>query len=141
MGDLILGYLSDKIGRHKVFFLSLSVALLSSISPIIFRGLIVFITFRFISGIANAALFNLPYIAREYPMLYVGYQEYAIHQYFVIVTEVVGTKQRTRVMWVTATCWTAAMCIFPLIAWISRDWITLFVVPTILMSPFFAYWT
>ncbi|RWS26291.1 Organic cation transporter 1-like protein [Leptotrombidium deliense] len=55
IGAPIFGYLSDKIGRKKTFFLAIAVILLSTISPILIKDLWAFIFFRFVNVIEVVA--------------------------------------------------------------------------------------
>ena len=119
LGNPFFGWFSDRFGRHNTFFLAMCSGLLSSSSPIVFRGLIIFAACRFLNSFTSASLFNLPYIA---------------------LTELVGPEHRTKLVGIGATCWTVGMCILPGIAYLSRDWITLTTVPTLMVIPMFAYW-
>lgn len=62
LGNPFFGSLSDTLGRRLTFFLTLAVAVASSSSPIIFRGLWVFAISRFFNSATAASMFNLPYI-------------------------------------------------------------------------------
>lgn len=56
------------------------------------------------------------------------------------MTELVGPEQRTKLNMIGATSWAFGMCALPYIAYLTRDWILLTVVPTVLVLPFFFYW-
>lgn len=119
LGNPFFGLLSDKFGRHTIFFAAMTSALLSSTSPLIFRGVFFFAACRFLNSFTSASLFNLPYI---------------------VITELVGPEHRTQLIGIGASCWTLGMCILPAVAYLSRDWITLTIVPTLCVLPMFAYW-
>lgn len=119
VGNPFFGLLSDKFGRHKVFFAAVGAALLSSFSPVISGGLIAFALCRFLNSFTTASLYNLPYI---------------------IMTELVGPKQRTRLVGIGAICWTIGMCILPFIAYLTRNYVSLTVVPTLFVLPIALYW-
>lgn len=119
VGNPLFGLLSDKFGRHKIFFIAVAFGLLSSFSPVVSTGLVAFTVCRFINSFTTASLYNLPYI---------------------IMTELVGPKQRTRLVGIGAICWTIGMCILPFIAYLTRNYVTLTIVPTLLILPIAFYW-
>lgn len=119
VGNPFFGLLSDKFGRHKVFFVAVAAAILSSISPIIPLGFAGFTICRFLNSFTSASVYNLPYI---------------------IMTELVGPLQRARLVGIGAICWTIGMCILPLIAYLTRNYISLTIVPTLFVLPVALYW-
>lgn len=60
--------------------------------------------------------------------------------YVHLVTELVGPQYRTRLIGIAATTWSLGMCILPYLAYVTRDWIVLAIVPTVCVIPMFCYW-
>lgn len=56
------------------------------------------------------------------------------------MTELVGPKQRARLVGIGAICWTIGMCILPLIAYLTRNYVALTIVPTVFVLPVALYW-
>ncbi|KAI1305343.1 Organic cation transporter 1 [Halotydeus destructor] len=119
IGNPVFGVLADRFGRKSVFFAILVVALSSSTSPIFFKGLYMFAILRFVSSATAASLFNLPYI---------------------IITELVGPEYRSRLIGIGASTWTLGMCLLPVLAYYTRHWVIIAIVPTVLVLPMFLYW-
>jgi hypothetical protein len=55
-----------RVGRRKTFYITLCVAIFSSLSPTILRDLTSFIVFRVINGLILPSIYQIPYIICEY---------------------------------------------------------------------------
>ncbi|XP_049529176.1 LOW QUALITY PROTEIN: organic cation transporter protein-like [Dermacentor silvarum] len=104
LGTIFFGTLSDKIGRRFTFFITVVVATVFGISSILVTNFIAFIVLRFINATIMPQIFQIPYV---------------------ILLELVGTKQRTAMLAVGWMSWTAGLCLLPLAAFLTRDWTVL----------------
>ncbi|XP_077539866.1 carcinine transporter-like isoform X2 [Haemaphysalis longicornis] len=104
IGTVLLGMLSDRIGRKPAFIVTVFVATVFGLSSILVTNFIAFAFLRFINASVMPQIFQLPYI---------------------ILLELVGPKQRTLMLGVCCVSWTVGLCILPLVAYLSRSWILL----------------
>ncbi|KAM7307619.1 carcinine transporter [Ixodes scapularis] len=104
VGTVLLGMLSDRIGRRYMFFITVVVAVLSGLSSILVTNFTAFATLRALNASVMPQMFQLPYI---------------------ILLELVGPKQRTMMLGVSCIAWTVGLCILPLLAYVCRSWILL----------------
>lgn len=104
VGTVLLGTLSDRIGRKPVFLLTVFIATVFGLSSILVTNFIAFAMLRFMNASVMPQIFQLPYI---------------------ILLELVGPEQRTLMLGVCCISWTVGLCILPLIAYLSRSWILL----------------
>ncbi|XP_070395208.1 organic cation transporter protein-like [Dermacentor albipictus] len=104
IGTVLLGTLSDRIGRKPVFLLTVFIATAFGLSSILVTNFIAFAMLRFMNASVMPQIFQLPYI---------------------ILLELVGPQQRTLMLGVCCISWTVGLCILPLIAYLSRSWILL----------------
>lgn len=65
VGNPVFGSLSDKFGRKLSFFITLVMALSTSTSPILFKGLYIFMVTRFLISATAASLVDLPFTIRK----------------------------------------------------------------------------
>ncbi|KAH7936492.1 hypothetical protein HPB49_000111 [Dermacentor silvarum] len=94
----------ERIGRRFTFFITVVVATVFGISSILVTNFIAFIVLRFINATIMPQIFQIPYV---------------------ILLELVGTKQRTAMLAVGWMSWTAGLCLLPLAAFLTRDWTVL----------------
>ncbi|CAN7982285.1 unnamed protein product, partial [Ixodes pacificus] len=104
VGTVLLGMLSDRIGRRYMFFITVVVAVLSGLSSVLVTNFTAFATLRALNASVMPQMFQLPYI---------------------ILLELVGPKQRTMMLGVSCIAWTVGLCILPLLAYVCRSWILL----------------
>lgn len=104
LGTVLFGTLSDKIGRRRAFFITVLIAIVFGFSSILVTNFIAFVVLRFINATIMPQIFQLPYI---------------------ILLELVGPKQRTAMLAIAWMAWTAGLCLLPLAAYLSRNWIVL----------------
>lgn len=104
IGTVLLGMLSDRIGRKPAFIATVFVATVFGLSSILVTNFIAFTFLRFVNASVMPQIFQLPYI---------------------ILLELVGPKQRTLMLGVSCVSWTVGLCILPLVAYLSRSWILL----------------
>lgn len=119
VGNPLFGLLADVFGRHSILFTVITFTLLSSFSPIFYTGLIVFTVCRFLNSATSASIFTLPYI---------------------LVTELIGPDQRTSIIGLAACCWTLGICILPGVAYLTRDWVLMTLIPCLAALPLYSMW-
>ncbi|KAH6928478.1 hypothetical protein HPB50_016714 [Hyalomma asiaticum] len=104
MGTVFFGALSDRIGRRFAFFITVVIATVFGVSSILVTNFVAFVVLRFMNATIMPQIFQLPYV---------------------ILLELVGPKQRTAMLAIGWMSWTAGLCLLPLVAFLSRDWIVL----------------
>ncbi|XP_054714288.1 organic cation transporter protein-like [Uloborus diversus] len=120
IGTPIYGLLSDRIGRKLVFFITIVVTAVTAISSVLMTDFTAFVVIKTINGSLMPSVFQLPYI---------------------IILEIVGPEMRTRMNGIVNCSWTFGLCFLPLIAYLSRSWVTLGLVTSSVTLIFFLYWT
>ncbi|XP_041369552.1 organic cation transporter protein-like [Gigantopelta aegis] len=118
-GALVLGLLTDVIGRKKTLLISLVIQLGSGIGIAYSPNYISFVVFNFLCGIARMGEFMIA---------------------FVIGMELVGPTKRTYVGLVIEFFWCIGLIILAGVAYLIRDWRYLQLSLTLPVVFFFAYW-
>lgn len=120
IGTPIYGSLSDRIGRKISFFITLTVTALSAVASVLMTDFTAFVIIKTINGSLMPSIFQLPYI---------------------IILELVAPEMRTHMNGLVNCAWTVGMCFLPLIAYLTRSWVTLGLVTSSVTFIFFIYWT
>ncbi|XP_055946456.1 carcinine transporter-like [Argiope bruennichi] len=118
-GTPIYGTLSDRIGRKPVFFIVILVTAMTAISSILMTDFTAFLVLRTINGSLMPSVFQLP---------------------FIILLELVGPSMRTRLNGISNAAWTAGLCIMPLLAYLSKHWVTFGLITSSTSVLMFGYW-
>ncbi|XP_054723820.1 organic cation transporter 1-like [Uloborus diversus] len=108
------------IGRKPVFFLVILVTAITAISSVLMTNFTVFLVLRTINGSLMPSVFQLP---------------------FIILMEIVGPSMRTHMNGIASSAWTIGLCVLPLIAYVTRHWVTLGLATSSVTVLFFFYWT
>ncbi|CAG2174633.1 unnamed protein product [Oppiella nova] len=119
IGTPLFGWLSDKIGRKRTFQITVFVFIISSLSPTLLRDLNSFLIFRIINGFILPSFYQLPYI---------------------ILIESVGPRSRTCMNSIACLAWVGGSCLLPLVAYLTRHWVTFNIVTSSAIIVFFFYW-
>ncbi|XP_055944940.1 organic cation transporter 1-like [Argiope bruennichi] len=119
IGTFIYGALGDRIGRRPVFFIIVSVTVVTAAASLLVSNFMAFLVLRTINGGLMSSLFQLPYV---------------------IVLELVGPSKRGLSNAIPNISWAVGLCTLPLIAYLSKHWVTLGFVCTSLAVLMFGYW-
>ncbi|CAL1289266.1 unnamed protein product [Larinioides sclopetarius] len=119
IGTFIYGALGDRIGRRPVFFIILTVTVITASASLLVTNFTAFLVLRTINGGLMSSLFQLP---------------------FVIVLEVVGPAKRGLANAVPNLSWAVGLSTLPLIAYLSRHWVILGFTCTSIAVLMFGYW-
>ncbi|KAH9381270.1 hypothetical protein HPB48_003251 [Haemaphysalis longicornis] len=111
--------MADKYGRKPIFYVTVTLAVLSGFGSVLASSFAVFAAMRFVTSLLDPQIDQLPYI---------------------ILVELVGAKQRTLTLGVACLGWTLGMCLLPLVAYLSRTWVMLATVCTSCAIPLYCYW-
>ncbi|CAG7696955.1 unnamed protein product [Allacma fusca] len=105
LGVIVFGYLADKIGRKRVFFLT-------ALIDVVFRTASLFLAHSYNLYLASQFL---NYLA--YPLLFIAPT--------IIAAEISGKDYRGWIFGFSWMIWVVGMASLPLAAWLSRTWFTL----------------
>ncbi|XP_035204413.1 organic cation transporter 1-like, partial [Stegodyphus dumicola] len=107
------------IGRKPVFFIVIFVTVVTAVASVLMSNFTAFLILRIINGSLMPSVFQLPYI---------------------ILLEIVGPSYRTRLNGIANSSWTIGLCVLPLIAYVTRHWVTLGLATSSVTVLFFCYW-
>ncbi|OXA51603.1 organic cation transporter 1 [Folsomia candida] len=120
VGTLVLGHLSDKVGRKPIFFLTILI-------NVVFRMLSFFV-------VHNIVMFNITqFIAgTAFPMMFIAPS--------MILAEICDKDYRGHVYAMTWMIWVVGMAALPLVVWFCREWFLIGITTTIPGALLFLYW-
>ncbi|XP_021950294.2 organic cation transporter 1 isoform X1 [Folsomia candida] len=120
VGTLVLGHLSDKMGRKPIFFLTILInVVFRMISFFVVHNIVMFHITQFIAGTA-------------FPMMFIAPS--------MILAEICDKEYRGHVYAVTWMIWVVGMATLPLVVWFCREWFLIGVTTTIPGALLFLYW-
>ncbi|KAK7872792.1 hypothetical protein R5R35_011917 [Gryllus longicercus] len=104
VGTFIFGNLGDMIGRRPTFFISIASTALGRCLLTVSSGIFpLFLTLAIVGSGAESALFQAP---------------------LALSMEVSDSSKRAHIAMLQCLGWTTGMCLMPMIAWATGDWIT-----------------
>ncbi|XP_068226356.1 carcinine transporter-like [Palaemon carinicauda] len=119
VGTFIFNSLSDILGRRPVFVVAMMTYAIFGIVRLYMTSYVWIMITTFLASLSFPPILELPLI---------------------IVMEQVSPTWRARITSTSFILWTAGMCILPLIAWLSRDWVILGLITTVPFSVFILAW-
>ncbi|KAF5306653.1 hypothetical protein FQA39_LY08842 [Lamprigera yunnana] len=119
IGVYFFGYLNDKIGRKKSFFICLFTLLLGSVLTAISSGYWYWAASRLIVGLTLPAIYQIP---------------------FILALELVGANYRSFVTVLTCSFYTFGLMGLAGVAYLVRDWVHLTLITSLPFFLYSAYW-
>ncbi|GAV03917.1 hypothetical protein RvY_14281 [Ramazzottius varieornatus] len=119
VGSLIFGYLIDRIGRKKTFFLVLAIQIASGLATAAAPEFWTFCFFRFFNGLTLIPSWIIP---------------------FILCMELIGPSKRAPVGTTMSLALTLGVISLAGVAWLIRDWVQLQLAVTLPFVVFLGYW-
>ncbi|CAG0921635.1 unnamed protein product [Notodromas monacha] len=119
IGNYLLGYLQDRIGRRPAFFIFLSIQCLFGLATAMAFDFISWLVFRIGVGFTVPAIMGTP---------------------LVMCIEMVGPSKRTFTMLVANVAYSACLVLLAGVVWLVRPWRQMALATTIPFLSFFLYW-